>query len=129
MSRDCPEICLPGYDGDDLDGDSYSEEMICAKVSRKCYECNETIPAGERHERAGGRYEGIRKHWYFCAACSEISKAFSCDGSRLFGTLWEAMDEHAFADLTTANPCFRKLSGMAKRFLMERWNGWREENL
>ncbi len=121
---DC-RVCISGYDGDDcLDYETYYERNIAIKRNCCCYECGVIIKAGTIHQQCGGTYEGERKNWRFCLICAEISKAFSCDGGRLFGVLWEQVEENVFPNMTTG--CLAKLkTAAAKQHLVNKWNEWK----
>jgi len=117
-------VCIGGYDGcDELDEDTYYQRYVTIKRNCKCFECGETITAGTKHQQCGGTYEGVLKNWRFCLICAEIADAFCCDG-RMFGTLWESVEEDLLPRLTTG--CFTKLkSTAAKQRLMDRWYEWK----
>lgn len=116
-------VCIGGYDGDTPE--NYIEENIKAKRSMKCYECEETIPAGVEHQRVTGKWEQGQDTFHFCAACAEIQITFSCGEGRVFGALWVEMEEVVFPELTLLNKCFQKLSIASRQFLLKRWNEWK----
>src|SRR5579863_6192523 len=94
-----------------------------AREPHKCLECKRVIPVGAKYERSVGKFDGEFFADSTCAECSEIAEAFSCDGKRIIGTLWEDM-ESVMRELTTT--CFDRLTTPeAKAYLRERWMQWK----
>lgn len=120
---DCGVCIGGGYDNDELDIDTYYQRNVIIKRNCKCFECGELVKAGTEHQQCGGTYEGVRKNWRFCLLCAEIADTFCCDG-RMFGTLWEGVEEDLFPQLTT--DCLVKLkTAAAKQHLVNKWNEWK----
>lgn len=96
-----------------------------ARTPHTCCECMSEIAHGQRYEHAVGRYGSEVDIHDTCALCAEIRDVFCCGNSFYYGQLWEEMNDYAFENLTTASPCFRELSVIAKEFLLERWRRWK----
>lgn len=118
---DC-DVCIGGWDGDPPE--MYVDKMVRARKPHKCYECNRRIQPGEEYNRVVGKWDGEFGQYTFCSECHEIQTAFSCDNSRLFGCLWEEIEEYLFPEMNTG--CLSKLTtAKAKAFLMDRWRKWK----
>lgn len=118
---DC-SVCISGWDGDAPE--VYNARMVKARREHKCYECGRPILRGQMYERVSGRWDGDWGTYRFCSDCEAIAKGLSCDGSRVFGNLWDDIAENVFPGMTTG--CLLKVEGAAARqFLLDRWNAWK----
>lgn len=91
----------------------------------KCCECGLMVPVGDEYEKHVGKYEGQILTYRTCLLCVEIRNVFTCGKGWMYGSLWEELEEYGFDRLTTASPCFTKLSAKAKAFTLERWRTWK----
>jgi hypothetical protein len=122
MAIDCG-FCFSGYDGDDMPL-PFMEQWRTARKPNRCDECKRPIQPGELYNFAAGCWDGDWNAYKTCAVCHEIRKAFSCDGSWTYMTLWDDL-EQSFEGLTTG--CFDKLTtAAAKAYLRDRWLAWKE---
>jgi hypothetical protein len=118
---DCGVCIGGGGDGDPVD--FWVEKMVTARKSHQCYECNQPILPGSRYERIAMKYEGDINTYELCSLCSEIGKAFSCDG-RMLGILWDDIHDTLFPQMTTG--CLAKLTtAAAKQHLVKKWQAWK----
>ena len=101
----------------------FGSERKCRKPT-KCQECGRPIERGTIYHRVGGKYEGEMWSMKVCTDCKEIGDVFYCDG-RLYGNLWDDMQESVFPQLTLSSKCFTKLSAQAKQFVITKWNQWK----
>ena len=115
-------VCIAGYDGDAAA--FYDARMVRARKMHRCYDCGNEIAVGAMYERISGKWDQEVSSYTICALCSEIGEAFSCDGSRTFGNLWETIEEF-FDEFTTG--CLDKLTtAAAKQKVMDRWQRWKK---
>ena len=115
-------VCLSG----DYDGCcEFSRVRIqAARKAFQCDECLRTVEVGTRYEYCSGKYEGEFATMKTCLECVEIAKAFSCNGVRIMGNLWEDMNDNVIPALNTT--CFDRLTTpSAKAFLRQRWMEWK----
>jgi hypothetical protein len=122
---DC-NVCLYS---DDSDGyfEFLEQDVRKSRKERTCEECQRVIAVGERYEASRGKWEGEFWTWTCCLLCAEIAETFYCDG-RMYGRLWEDMQEAAFPELTTG--CLDRLkTAAAKEYLLSRWNAWKFRNV
>ena len=120
------DVCISGWDGDEAD--LYNESFPKARRPHTCCECGSPIEPGAKYHRVAGKWEYLDVHvtvYRTCMLCHEIRDVFSCGRGFVFESLWEDMQEYAFERLTTASPCFTKLSAAAKQYVLERWNQWK----
>ena len=114
-------VCIGGYDGDEAT--FYNERIAKARKAHRCYECRDEIAIGTEYELVSGKWEGLVESYHFCLQCSEIGKTFSCNGKRMFGSLWSDLED-VFDELTTG--CLDELiTAAAKQKLMDRWRAWK----
>jgi hypothetical protein len=119
---DC-DVCIGGT------CDEYPElsetKVKTARVQHKCCECGRLIIKGQSYEHCVMKYEGDWLSYKTCMLCVEIRNVFTCGNGWMFESLWNDMEEYAFDRLTTASPCFTKLSPEAKKFVLARWREWK----
>jgi hypothetical protein len=122
-SGDCG-VCIGGWDGESGESaDFFDSRILKARKAHKCFECGCEIAVGQQYERVSGKWDGELDRFRFCLICSEIGQAFSCEG-RLFGCLWENIQEDMFPQMTTG--CLEKLTtAAAKQHLVEKWRKWK----
>lgn len=114
-------ICISGSD-ENL-ASPFMEQWRTARKPNRCDECKRPILIGHRYEFAAGCWDGDWSAYKTCEQCVEIRKAFACDGSWTYTTLWEDL-ENGFPTLTTG--CFEQLTTTAaKALLRERWAAWK----
>lgn len=116
------DVCIGGCD-DPME--MISESTPTCRLPFKCCECRREIAKGEKYEKMVGRYDGQFLTYRTCLLCVEIRTIFCCGEGWMFESLWDDMREYAFERLTTASPCFTKLSAKAKAFVLERWQEWK----
>lgn len=116
------DVCIGGCD-DPME--SISESLPSCRIPFKCCECGLEVPKGDKYEKIVGRYDGEFLTYRTCLLCVEIRNVFTCGKGWMFESLWDDMREYAFERLTTASPCFTKLSAKAKAFVLERWRAWK----
>lgn len=117
---DC-NLCVLNYEGDEAD--MYVTKMPTARRGHICCECGQKIQRGEQYENVTMALDGDVSRYKTCLICVEIRTKFSCDGSWMFGTIWEELREYGFPEMTTG--CLDGLSAAAKRRLIEEWNKWK----
>lgn len=122
MAENC-DVCL--YMEADGSTEFYKASKPKARKEHRCIECHKPIPVGTQHEHARGKYDGDFFAVRTCLLCAEIRDVFTCGGGFVHGQLWEEMAQSAFERLTTASPCFRKLSSTAKQRVMDEWREWK----
>jgi hypothetical protein len=121
MSEDNCGVCLGEFDGDPCT--IWREAMPVARKAHQCSECGDAIAPGTRYESISMLFEGKFDTYKVCAACSDIGKSLSCDGSRPLGFLWESVRD-VFPEMTQA--CVDKLRTAAgKRKLTDEWKKWK----
>jgi len=117
---DCGVCIFSGYEGEA--NDFMSDEVRRARKPYRCCECGRNIAVGEKHEYARGASGGDFWAERTCLICSEIRKAFCCDGW-IYGSLWDGM-HWVMGELKTS--CFDKLkTPEAKGELQRRWMKWK----
>ena len=125
MSDGC-DVC---FDWSDCNDDPWFEfEQFHAHVCDeevKCYECRDTIPINQSHERIVAiAQEGEDPEFIdTCNACQDIRDALNCSSTIIAGLLWEEL-EHLYPELTTA--CIGKVRSKAGRAkLLSAWLEWK----
>lgn len=119
--------CVISADGADR-VESICQEMRTARKPHRCTECGDNIEPGERYEYFYGKFDGERFSYHTCVPCVEIRAFFSCDGSWMWGSVWDDM-EHLFDDFH--HGCLdpqddrEPLSARAKAKVVERWQQWK----
>lgn len=116
------DVCIGGCD-DPME--MIAERIVTCRKSFRCCECRREIQPGEQYEKHVGRYDGQLLTYRTCLLCVEIRTVFSCGKGWMYESLWDDLREYGFEHLTTASPCFTKLSAAAKAFTLERWREWR----
>jgi len=120
---DC-DVCIGGgFDGETTE--FYHSETRTARRVHKCCECHQDITRGQQYEAVVLKYEGEIMRYKTCLLCVEIRTVFTCGESWIFETLWHDMRALAFERLTTASPCFTKLSASAKDKVLKEWRAWK----
>lgn len=101
------------------------ERIVTARREHRCCECRETIQPGTDYEYVAGKWDGRFDSFKTCLLCVEIRRAFACDSSWTYTTLWEDLQESfehfnegCLSELTTA---------AAKQKLVEQWRAWKFE--
>lgn len=89
------------------------------RKNHRCGECYEAIPKGTLHEFYKLAYDGRVSTERTCLVCAEIRTHFSCDGSWIFGQVWESLAESLFPSMTAGGECLTGLSPAAKAKLFE----------
>lgn len=117
------DVCIGGYDCDGPE--FYTAKVVKARKSHKCYECRSEIKSGEQYFRDTGMWGGDFSTFRTCCLCVEIRDAFSCDGTWMYGSLWDDLRECVFPELTTANKCLQKLGVAARQQVIEEWQKWK----
>ncbi len=115
--------CVSGCDADEMI-DVICQETRKARKVTKCYECHEAIQVGQEHEYIFGKFEGEDCTYRTCLPCVEIRGHFS-DGSWVFGSVWEDLQECFFPTMTAGGPCMEGLSAAAKGKLFAEWRKWK----
>lgn len=116
------ELSLGEYDGDAAI--CYEEKIVKARKPHRCYECHDTIPAGEQYERVSGIWEGKWETYHFCLPCREIAHEFS-EGAIQFGVMWEDFHENWSAG-ANLQACLNRVSSVAaKTKLRDEWVSWK----
>jgi hypothetical protein len=72
---------------------SYRTKIIIPRKEHSCCECGVKIEVGEECEFATGFYEGNWDVHYTCSFCLKIIRDFVEDGNRMYGVLWDYMNE------------------------------------
>jgi hypothetical protein len=123
---DC--VCLYNA-GDACDACEVARSTIrTARKEHRCFECREPILPGQRYEFTSGIFDGDPFSQKICLPCVEIGQALYCDG-RMFGMLWEDIEEQIFHERLMNAACLDKLSTLeAKEFLQRRWWAWVEKH-
>ena len=105
--------------------DDFAESAVLASVAPfKCCECARQFHAGALVQLAYLRYGDDTTEYETCSDCVEIHKALSCDGDRLFGDLWESIEDAVFPDMTLA--CIAKVkTASARAYLQDEWRKWK----
>lgn len=116
-------VCTGGNDGESMD--MLSETTPVCRIPFKCCECRREVPKGERYEKHVGVQYGEFSKYRTCTVCAEIRNTFSCGEGWFYEQLGEEMRAFGFENLTTASPCFIKLSTKAKEFVLEQWRKWK----
>lgn len=117
-------ICF--YGSDDNMPEVFSETTRTARKVYTCCECRSPIQPGEQYEYVWGKWEGDTNTYRTCLPCVEIRRAFACDGSWTYTTLYEDLS-NAFDRITTG--CFTKLqTAAAKRKLQAQYLAWQALN-
>jgi hypothetical protein len=102
----------------------FDESIRIARKPHRCSECGAAISVGAKYHSASGKSDGEFWRINTCLLCSEIRKAFSCDGEVLGGMLWEDMQENIFPRMSAT--CFDRLrTPEAKAELQSRWMEWK----
>lgn len=106
-------------------------EIRKARKQHTCYECREVIQARDRYEYFFGMYDGDRYQYSTCMLCVEIRTFFSCDGTYMWGSVWEDIEEHLFDHFhhgcldPTPDSEKEPLSAEAKQKVVNRWMRWK----
>jgi hypothetical protein len=116
MSTDCG-ACLYTDDGDIPD--FYDSRDVRARKAHKCTECGCTIAVDERYERTSGKWGGDVRTYVTCAECADIATALSCDGGRLHGGLWEALND--LGPDVVGPGCLAKIATAAAKAKLQEW--------
>ena len=90
----CSDVCVLSYDGDAAE--FYETTLPKARKTHQCIECGNAIQPGENYERTSAKWEDEVKTYKTCLLCVEIRNKFSCDGSWIFGTIWDELPAVAF---------------------------------
>jgi hypothetical protein len=85
----------------------------------RCVECHDPIPKGTRHEFYKLVTDGSASTERTCLVCAEIRSHFSCDGSWIFGEVWDSLHEALFPTMTAGGECLTGLSPAAKAKLFD----------
>ena len=95
----------------------YKRQVVTAKKEHICLECGQTIPAGDRYERATGYNDEYRNWEVFktCEACLSVRDTLICDGDYQHGDLWLFLDG---MDVPS------NLIGKLSRRGLQAWNDW-----
>ena len=84
--------CLIDIDHGDNEYEIVSDKMITAKRNFKCCECQDIIPAGQRHEYFAGRTDdGRMDKYHTCMVCRSIRMKFVCDW--IYSELFESISD------------------------------------
>ena len=87
---DC--ACL--YFGEATDMPSFMTDKVrVARKEHRCTECGETIRVGSRYENTAGVWAGQFSVWKTCASCKDIRDNLTCDGTWIYGELWETVND------------------------------------
>lgn len=121
--------CVISSGGDDW-VEAICHEVRTARKSHKCTECGEDIPAHAKYEYFYGKYDGDMYAYHTCLPCVEIRAFFSCDGSWMWGCVWESLTEGMFEHfhhgcLEPGKEDKEPLSAAAKAKVVERWRKWK----
>jgi hypothetical protein len=106
------------YVGDYDPPDVYWLKWVKARKEHACCECKRTIAPGERYEYVSGKWDGRMGAFHTCAECSDIATSLACDGDRMHGGLWEAMDE---VGDTIGFGCLQKLTLASSKEQLRQW--------
>ena len=118
----CSDVCvLNRYDDDEAE--FYKTTIPKARKTHQCTECGNAIQPGENYERTSAKWEETLTTYKTCLMCVEIRAKFSCDGSWIFGTIWDELKEHLFDRLTFG--CLEGLSPAAREKVLEAWRKWK----
>lgn len=106
------------------------QEIRTARKPKICTECAEVIVVGQQYEYFFGIYDGDRYHYRTCLPCVNIRSFFSCDGSWMWGCVWDDLEEHMFPEfhhgcLEPGNEEKDPLSVAAKNKVVNRWRKWK----
>lgn len=124
------DVCIGGEDYYFLVSDV--GEIVLA-LAEKCLECGDVIEPGQTAQQCNyataedDLEEGdddTPDYHYTCMACAEIRTAYTCEGSEMFGSMWESLGEVS-SDLKMAGECWDNLSATGKAKLMEHWRKWK----
>jgi hypothetical protein len=116
MMSEC-DACLyidSGYDPPDF----YNIKMVKARKPHACCECRRTIAKGEEYERASGRWDRVVSTFHTCTECQDIATSLACDGGRMHGGLWEAMEDMRDA---IGFGCLAKLTRASSKETLQQW--------
>lgn len=114
--------CVSGADADSFITE-LSQGMRKARKPHRCCECHAAINPGDSYEDVAGVDGNAFVTYKTCGPCVEIRTHF-CDGSWLYGGLWEDM-ENCFPELVAGGPCLKGLSAAAKAKLFAQWRDWK----
>ena len=85
-------FCLVGADGGET-SNFYLTRIRTARKTHQCYECFDPIAPGDRYEETTAKWDGAISRCRTCLPCVDIATSLSCDGSRMWGGLWEELQE------------------------------------
>ncbi len=107
------------------------QKTVKARKDYKCYECRQPIVVGQSYEDFYGKFADAACQYRTCLLCVEIRTFFSCDGTWIWGSVWEDLQEGLFADFHTGclevQPDDDKepLSAAAKQKVVDAWRKWK----
>jgi hypothetical protein len=125
---ECELSLMDAGDGEPIEG--FKQKFIAHAVAIECYECKRLITAGTVHEVVTGECDGDEIEWHTCPDCFQIAEGIG-DGARLYGMLWEDLEEvggedsgGSFEHFTSG--CLAKVeTASAKTYLRERFLQWK----
>lgn len=121
---------LSASDADEM-VETIIHEVAKARQAYQCYECRQPIDKGQEYENYTGKLDGDLCHYRTCLLCVEIRSFFSCDGSWLWGAVWEDLREGLFHEFhagcleVQADSDKEPLSAAAKRKVVNEWRRWK----
>jgi hypothetical protein len=107
------------YTGDFDAPDFYERKNVKARKPHHCKECHREIPVGEVYECVSGKWDGTVSTFCTCAECQDIATALSCDGNRMHGGLWEALED--LGPDVVGPGCLARLSTAAAKQKLRNW--------
>lgn len=120
---DC-NVCL--YIGDYEHPSFFHKKLVKARKSHECFECREQIRLGQNYWKIIGKWDGKFDQFRICTLCEEIAIELACNGGRMYGCLWEDLQEQVFPEMTFS--CIQKLKTTeTKVFLQKHWNKWKNK--
>lgn len=118
--------CAISGSDDGEGGETLSVDIRAAGKDHRCGECSGTILKGDRHEAYVLLFDGCVTTHRTCLDCLEIRNHFSCDGSWIFGHVWDDLESNLFPTMTAGGPCFEGLSPRAREILFDACLTWQE---
>lgn len=76
----------------DYSPDFFVSNIVTARTTHKCCECQDEIRPREQYEKVTGKWEGELDTFHTCQPCKRIRDDYCCGGYE-FGGLWEALHE------------------------------------
>ena len=125
MADDCACVYFGGEDC----GPRVSYDRIQrARKSYQCCECGNPIVAGDPYEYTWGVWGEKQDTFRICLGCVDVRDSVSCDGSFIYGQLWNNVQEAIFYNGGPQQCTYAGLNPHGDRKMREQYAAWKEDH-